>query len=252
MNTKILAWILTVAIALPVFAQSDQREKRIAWWREGALRIFIHWVVYAVTAGEWKGQPIPGLGEWIMNRAKIPVAEYEQLAKQFNPVKFNADEFVAIAKNAGMKYITITSKHHDGFAMFGSKVSPYNVVDATPFHRDILKELSVACQKARLRLCFYYSQTQDWHEPDGVGNTWDFPDASKQNFQKYYDEKVLPQVRELLTNYGPIGLIWFDTPRNITLQQSHHTPALVHRLQPNCLVRRPVGHGLRAYDSLRT
>ncbi len=249
MNTKILASILTVAIALPVFAQSDQREKRIAWWREARFGMFIHWGLYAVPAGEWKGQPIPGLGEWIMNRAKIPVAEYEQLAKQFNPVKFNADEFVAIAKNAGMKYITITSKHHDGFAMFGSKVSPYNVVDATPFHRDILKELSVACQKAGLRLCFYYSQTQDWHEPDGVGNTWDFPDASKQNFQKYYDEKVLPQVRELLTNYGPIGLIWFDTPRNITLQQSQQLADLVHRLQPNCLVSGRVGHGLGDYDS---
>jgi len=138
--------------------------------------MFIHWGLYSVPAGEWKGKPIAGLGEWIMNRAKIPVAEYEQLAKQFNPVKFNADEWVAVARSAGAKYIVITSKHHDGFAMYGSKVSRHNIVDATPFHRDPMKELAAACQKAGIKLCFYYSQTQDWHEPDGNGNTWDWPD----------------------------------------------------------------------------
>jgi len=245
--------LLAIPLALPLLAQpaatNTQRDQRLAWWRDARFGMFIHWGLYAIPAGEWKGQPVPGLGEWIMNHAQIPVAEYEQLAKQFNPVKFNADEFVAVAKNAGMKYIVITSKHHDGFAMFGSKVSPYNIVDATPFHRDPLKELSAACQRAGLRLCFYYSQTQDWHEPDGVGNTWDFPDASKQNFQKYYDEKVLPQVRELLTNYGPIGLIWFDTPRNITLEQSRQLADLVHKLQPDCLVSGRVGHNLGDYDS---
>jgi alpha-L-fucosidase len=249
---KPLCTLLALAMALPALAQpapDPQRDARLAWWRDARFGMFIHWGLYALAAGEWKGQPIPGLGEWIMNHAKIPVSEYEQLAKQFNPVKFDADAIVATAKNAGMKYITITSKHHDGFAMFGSKASPYNIVDATPFHRDPLKELAAACQRAGLRLCFYYSQTQDWHEPDGVGNTWDFPDASKQNFQRYYDAKVLPQVRELLTNYGPIGLIWFDTPRNITLGQSQQLADLVHQLQPNCLVSGRVGHGLGDYDS---
>jgi len=156
---------------------------------------------------------------------------------------------VAVAKNAGMKYLTITSKHHDGFAMYGSKVSPYNIVDATPFHRDVMKDLAAACQRAGIKLCFYYSQTQDWHEPDAVGNTWDWPDESKKNFQKYYDEKVIPQVRELLTNYGPIGLIWFDTPRNITKQQSQQLADLVHQLQPACLVSGRVGNDLGDYDS---
>ena len=244
---------LAAALALPAFAQTtaldEQREKRLQWWREARFGMFIHWGLYAVPSGEWKGQPVRGLGEWIMNRAKIPVREYEQLARQFNPVKFNADEWVAIAKTAGMKYITITSKHHDGFAMFGSKVSPYNIVDATPFHRDPLKELAAACQRAGLKLCFYYSQTQDWHEPDAAGNDWDFPDESKKNFQRYYDEKVIPQVRELLSNYGPIGLIWFDTPRNITAAQSQQLADLVHKLQPNCLVSGRVGHGLGDYDS---
>jgi alpha-L-fucosidase len=211
--------------------------------------MFIHWGIYTVPAGEWNGQPVRGLGEWIMNRGKIPVREYEKLAAQFNPVKFNADEWVAVAKNAGMKYLTITSKHHDGFAMYGSKVSPYNIVDATPFHRDPMKELAAACQRAGIKLCFYYSQTQDWHEPNGIGNTWDFKEPSPQEFEKYYNEKVIPQVRELLTNYGPIGLIWFDTPRNITQEQSQRLADLVHQLQPKCLVSGRVGHGLGDYDS---
>lgn len=249
--TKASCALLACALALPVLAQSPDpaREQRIAWWRDARFGMFIHWGLYAIPAGEWKGQPIAGLGEWIMNRAKIPVAEYEPLAKQLNPVKFDADAIVAAAKNAGMKYITITSKHHDGFAMFASKASPYNIVDATPFHRDPLKELAAACQRAGLKLCFYYSQTQDWHESGGIGNTWDFTEPTPEAFQAYYDNKVLPQVRELLTNYGPIGLIWFDTPRNITQKQSQQLADLVHQLQPNCLVSGRVGHGLGDYDS---
>jgi alpha-L-fucosidase len=184
-----------------------------------------------------------------MNRRRIPASDYEKLASRFDPEKFNADEWVALAKNAGMKYITITAKHHDGFAMYGSKVNPYNIVDATPFHRDVLKELAAACQRAGIKLCFYYSQTQDWHEADGYGNDWDWPDRSKKDFQKYYDEKVVPQLRELLTDYGPIGLIWFDTPRNMTFAQSQKLADLVHQLQPQCLVSGRVGHDLGDYDS---
>jgi alpha-L-fucosidase len=230
-------------------ADDADRERRLKWFREARFGLFIHWGVYAVPAGEWKGKLIPGIGEWIMNRAKIPVKEYEQLTSQFNPVKFNAEEWVKMAKDAGMKYIVITSKHHDGFAMYHSKASKYNIVDATPFKRDPLKELAAATQKAGLKLGFYYSQTQDWHEPDAVGNDWDFPDESRKNFQKYLDEKVKPQVREILTGYGPIGLIWFDTPRNITREQSQQLVDLVHQIQPDCLVSGRVGHGLGDYDS---
>jgi alpha-L-fucosidase len=179
-----------VLLATCAASAQTPSEKRLQWWREARFGMFIHWGLYALPAGEWKGKPIPGIGEWIMNRAKIPVAEYEQLAKQFNPVRFNAEEWVAVAKSAGAKYIVITSKHHDGFAMYGSKVSKYNIVDATPFHRDPMKELAAACQKAGIRLCFYYSQTQDWHEPDGNGNTWDWPDESKKDFTRYLEEKV--------------------------------------------------------------
>jgi alpha-L-fucosidase len=226
-----------------------ERERRLKWFRDARFGMFIHWGVYAVPAGEWKGKLIPGLGEWIMNRAKIPVREYEQLPPQFNPVKFNAEEWVQTAKNAGMKYIVITAKHHDGFAMYHSKASKFNIVDATPFGQDPLKELAAATQKAGLKLCFYYSQTQDWHEADGVGNDWDFPEESKKNFTRYLEEKVKPQVRELLTNYGPVGLIWFDTPRNITREQSQQLVDLVHQIQPDCLVSGRVGHGLGDYDS---
>ena len=137
------------------------------WWREARFGMFIHWGLYSVPAGTYHGRRIGGIGEWIMNDAEIPVAEYAGYAKQFNPVKFNADEWVSIAKNAGMKYIVITSKHHDGFAMFHSKTSPYNIVDATPFQRDPLKELAAACKKQGIKLGFYYSQAQDWHHPGG-------------------------------------------------------------------------------------
>jgi alpha-L-fucosidase len=246
--------VLLALAALPLAGQSPSveeaaRARRLQWWREARFGMFIHWGLYALPAGEWRGQPVDGIGEWIMSRAKIPVAEYERLAGRFNPVRFNADEWVAAAKKAGARYIVITAKHHDGFAMFASTASRYNIVDATPFHRDPMKDLATACRRAGIRLCFYYSQTQDWHEPDAVGNTWDFPDESKKNFARYFEGKVKPQVRELLTNYGPIGLIWFDTPRNMTREQSQELAALVHQLQPDCLVSGRVGHGAGDYDS---
>jgi alpha-L-fucosidase len=254
-RTILAALLVAAALAWPLLAAAQtaapdpEREKRLEWWREARFGMMVHWGLYAVPAGEWKGQPVAGIGEWIMNRAKIPVAEYEQLAKQFNPVKFNAEQWVAIAKDAGMKYIVITSKHHDGFAMYESKVSKYNIVDATPFHRDPMKELAAACQKAGIRLCFYYSHAQDWHERNGAGNTWDFGPDENKNFAQYFEEKAKPQVRELLTNYGPIGLIWYDTPRLITREQSEDITNLTHQLQPACLVNSRVGFGLGDYDS---
>jgi alpha-L-fucosidase len=251
---KLALLILTFALAPPAVPQTAPTDgaahQRLQWWTQARFGMFIHWGLYSIPAGVWDGKPVPGLGEWIMHNAKIPVRDYEKLAAQFDPVDFNADQWVAIAKNAGAKYITITAKHHDGFAMFGSKVTPYNIVDATPFHRDPMKELAAACRRAGIRLCFYYSQSQDWHEPDAIGNTWDFPDESKKDFQKYFNEKVLPQVKELLTNYGPLGLIWFDTPRNISEEDSRELVDLVHRLQPNCLVSGRVGNGLGDYDEV--
>jgi alpha-L-fucosidase len=218
------------------------RKERLAWFHDAKFGLFIHWGLYAIPAGQWKGQRIPGIGEWIMNRAKIPVAEYELLAKQWNPVKFNADEWVQLAQDAGMKYIVITSKHHDGFALFGSKVSSWDVVDATPFKRDVLKELSAACQRKGMRLGFYYSQAQDWHEPGGAGNDWDFgpdvgPDGKeRKDYDGYLRGKAEPQVRELLTGYGPVALIWFDTPRMMTAERGQRFVDIVRSLQPKTLI----------------
>lgn len=224
------------------------QDPRLNWWREARFGMFIHWGLYAIPAGEWKGEQVPGIGEWIMLRARIPVSEYEQLARQFNPVRFDAAEWVALAKAAGQKYMVITSKHHDGFCLFKSAHTNYNIVDATPFGRDVIKELADECQKQGMRLGFYYSQTQDWHHPDGDGNDWDF-DESKKDFAGYIEHYVKPQVRELLTNYGPVALIWFDTPKRISVQQSQELLDLVHELQPDCLVSGRLGNGLGDYAS---
>ena len=245
---RLLPVIICLLASVSSLSVAQTNPNRMTWFRDARFGMFIHWGLYAIPAGEWKGKQIPGIGEWIMNRAKIPVAEYEQLAKQFNPVDFDAERWVRTAEAAGQRYMVITAKHHDGFAMFHSKVSKYNVYDATPFHRDPIAELAAACKRHHMPLGFYYSQTQDWHEPDGNGNTWDF-DPSKANFDKYLHEKAIPQVRELLTNYGPVALIWFDTPRIITDAQSKELADLVHTLQPKCLVDGRIGNDKGDYRS---
>jgi alpha-L-fucosidase len=220
----------------------EAKQKRLAWFHEAKYGLFIHWGLYAIPAGEWKGKRIPGIGEWIMNRAKIPVKEYEQLAKQWNPTKFDANAWVQLAKDAGMKYIVITSKHHDGFALYQSKVSRYDVVDATPSKRDILRELADACKKHGMRLGYYYSQSQDWHDPNGAGNNWDFgPDEQDgkemKNYDKYLREKAEPQVKELLTGYGPVALVWFDTPRMMNKgDRARRFTEIVRALSPDTLI----------------
>jgi alpha-L-fucosidase len=221
----------------------------LAWWREARFGMFIHWGLYAVPAGRWKGKEVPGIGEWIMHRRRIPVREYEGLARRFLPIRFDADAWVRLAKEAGMRYLVITAKHHEGFAMFRSASDRYNIVDATPWGRDPMAELAKACAKQGIRLCFYYSQDQDWHDPDGAWNDWDF-DESKKELARYLKRKVEPQLRELLTQYGPIGLIWFDTPYTMGKEHSKRLKRLVHRLQPMCLVNGRIGHDLGDYGNL--
>jgi len=216
--------------------QPADQAARLAWFHEAKFGLFIHWGLYSIPAGQWKGDSVPGIGEWIMNHAKIPVSEYEQLAGQFNPVKFDADAWVRIARDAGMRYLVITSKHHDGFALFQSKASAYNAVDATPFRRDIIKELADACGRGGMRLGFYYSQAQDWHEPNGAGNNWDFAPNDKKDFDQYLRAKAEPQVRELLAGYGPVCLIWFDTPQMMTPERCKRFTEIVRTLQPACLI----------------
>jgi alpha-L-fucosidase len=217
------------------------------WWKEAKYGMFIHWGLYSHLAGEWKGVRTPFIGEWIMKRSNIPVAEYEAVAAQFNPVDFNAEEWVRLAKNAGMKYIVITAKHHDGFAMYHSKCSAYNIVDATPFKRDPMQELAEACRAAGIKLGFYYSQAQDWHDPNGYGYG-PVPDEQK-NFRKYLDEKCKPQLKELLTQYGDIGLIWFDTPMIMSDEHSREVAAYVKSIQPNCIVSGRIGNQYGEYMS---
>lgn len=210
----------------------SEQDQHMEWWREARFGLFIHWGLYAQPAGVWKGEEIPGISEWIMARAKIPVKEYEQLADTFNPVKYNAEQWVRLAKQAGVKYIVITSKHHDGFAMFHSKASSYNIVDATPFGRDPLQELADACDKYDMRLGFYYSQAQDWHEPGGTywnieqGEPhWD-PDLVREPLMNYINGKAVPQVKEILENYGGLDILWWDTPRGMTLEAAEALQAV--------------------------
>ncbi|MBV8255886.1 MAG: alpha-L-fucosidase [Chitinophaga sp.] len=234
------------------------REQRMKWWREARFGMFIHWGDYAVPAGWYKGQQVQRGGEWIMNRAKIPVAEYQQYAKQFNPVKYDADAWVKMAKDAGMKYIVITAKHHDGFAMFKSNASKFNIVDATPYGKDVLKDLAAACKKYGVRLGFYYSQAQDWNNPGGAAarkvasEGWPNPDSTKidaytaehtghwdpaqttATMSEYIDKVAVPQVKELLTNYGDVAVLWWDTPTNMTDEYAEKLQNVL-KLQPNII-----------------
>lgn len=190
-----------------------ERNARMAWWRNARFGLFIHWGLYAEPAGVWKGRAVPGIGEWIMNHARIPVAQYQALAARFDPTRFDADAWVSLAKDAGVRYIVITAKHHDGFAMFRSAANPFNIYDATPFHRDPLKELATACLKQGIRLGFYYSQDQDWTAPGAaaIGGHWD--PAQDGSFARYLETKAIPQIQELLSNYSPYpAVLWFDTP----------------------------------------
>ena len=235
----------------PFKAERGQRpganqDPRLNWWRDAKFGMFIHWGIYSIPAGVWKGEDIPGIGEWIMLRAQIPVAEYEQLARDFNPVQYDADQIVHLAKQAGQKYIVLTSKHHDGFCTYKSDHTDYNIADGTPYGKDILKDLAEACQREGVKLGLYYSQTQDWHHPGGNGNTWDY-DRTDEEFADYIENYVKPQVTEILSNYGPIAIIWFDTPQTITVEQSQSLLDLVHELQPDCLVCGRLGNALGDY-----
>ena len=196
----------------------EQRDARMGWWREDKFGLFIHWGLYAVPAGTYDGKQVAGIGEWIMNRGKIPMAEYQQFAKQFNHVNFNADDWVKAAKDAGMKYIVITSKHHDGFAMFDTQASPWNIVQATPYGKDPLKDLAAACRKYGVKLGFYYSQAQDWNNGgSAAGGKWD--KVQERSMDDYINKIAVPQVREILTHYGEFpAVLWWDTPIDMPLR----------------------------------
>ena len=224
----------------PALAEQEP-DARLDWWREARFGLFIHWGLYAIPAGEWGGQTHHG--EWIRHTAQIPIHEYDRLVDRFDPVRFDAEEWVRIAKHAGMKYIVITSKHHDGFALFDSAVSDYDVM-ATPFRRDILAELAEACRKEGLRICWYHS-IMDWHHPDYLPRRgWEDRPADGADLARYV-EYLHGQVTELLTNYGPIGVMWFDGEWEATWTHDHGRAlyALCRRLQPDVVVNNRVDKG---------
>lgn len=234
----------------------DSAKPDLVWFREAKFGMFIHWGPYSRLAGEWNGRrQTQQQSEWIMKYLKIPVKDYRELAHKLNPVKFDAKAWVKLAKATGMKYIVITAKHHDGFAMYHSKVTDYNIYDWTPFKRDPLKELSEACAEEGIKFCIYYSHREDWDHPGAYGNDWDYDNDlgevlySHEKFNKYLEEKAKPQLRELLTNYGPIGLVWFDRGM-YTQEQGMDFVKMVHELQPACLANSRVGNIYNSFESI--
>jgi len=242
-------------------ASMKTHDQRIAWWREAKFGCFIHWGVYSTFGGEWNGKPFRGYAEHMMRINKIPRAEYEaKVVSVFNPVKFNADEWVRLIKSAGMNYVIITAKHHDGFAMYPSAVTHYNIRDATSFKRDPMRELRDACRKNGIRFGFYYSHAFDWEHPDAPGNDWDYdnPGGDKglhggvqwydqhpdllEKAKRYVDQKAIPQIVELLKNYQP-DILWFDTPSKLPLSENIRIMQAVRAADPNVVINGRLARG---------
>lgn len=260
MNRFVIAFVIFTVLNSMLFAGNNvPQNSKMEWWREARFGMFIHWGVYAVPGGIYQGreQRVKDPA-WMMNRMKIPVSEYVKYAKDFNPVKYDANAWVKMAKQAGMKYIVITAKHHDGFAMFKSNASKWNIVDATPYGKDVLKDLAEACRKEGLKLGIYYSQGQDWVNAGGAAGRrpttdgWLNPDSAKidaytleyngkwdvdqmrASMADYIDRVAVPQVKELLTNYGDVAVIWWDTPYGMTDEFALKLQSVL-QLQPNVI-----------------
>lgn len=212
------------------------------WFREAKYGLFIHFGLYSLLEGSYQGKITTRIAEWIMNDLNIPVSEYEKLKDEFNPIHFDAYAIASKAKAWGMKYIVITTKHHEGFALWNSKCSDYNAYNS-PLHKDLIKELADACKKEGLKLGFYYSQAQDWHDEDGYL-------AHKEKeicYERYLERKCYPQLIELMEDYGEVALLWFDTPMETTYEQSLKMIDIVKSRQPNCIISGRIGHGLGEY-----
>lgn len=255
---KIYSRLLLLAMLLPMLSMGQQKSISIKmeWWQDAKFGLFLHWGLYSATAGDWNGRKT-SRGEQFMMVERIPVKEYARIADTFNPVHFDAERWALMAKNAGMKYVVITSKHHDGFAMYDSKVSDYNIVKRTPYAHDPLKDLVDACHRNGLKFGFYYSLGRDWEDPDaktnwptkgGRSNTWDFPDEDAKDVTKYFHRKVMPQVKELLTQYGKVDILWFDTPELTPKWESKALMDTIKAYQPGCIVNNRVGNGYGDYS----
>ena len=235
-------------------ASMRNHDKRIAWWRQARFGCFIHWGVYSGSGGVWEGKPVHGYAEHLMRIEKIPLSVYtKEVVEKFDPVDFNADRWVRKIKAAGMKYLIITAKHHDGFAMYHSEVSDYNVVKATPWHHDPMKDLAAACKKYGIKFGFYYSQAFDWQDPNAPGNDWDYhnPGGDKHLFggvhwydlhpdmlkriEKYVNGKAIPQIQELVEKYHP-DILWFDTPSKLPFSENLRILEAIRKIDTNVVV----------------
>lgn len=246
---RLLIIALAFLLNVPAMAQNKNLKLRnpqsIEWFKDAKFGMFIHWGLYSVLEGSYNGKTMPDkslpngnswYAEWIQARMEIPTKEYEQLVNDFNPVLFDAEKWVLEAKNAGMNYMVITSKHHDGFALWDSKVSDYDIMQ-TPYKKDILAEFVKACKKYGMKYGFYYSHWQDWDHPGGALPNWR-ETRSEEDFEKYWQEKSLPQIKELLVNYDP-DLLWFDTWNeecHINPERRDQLIAMIRECSPKCLI----------------
>ncbi|MGN0033604.1 MAG: alpha-L-fucosidase [Candidatus Limimorpha sp.] len=268
-TTKILAATMAALLLISCNTVNDSQKpneesveltrQALETWKNDHFGMFIHFGVYSKLGGIWKNEKVPFYGEQIMNHARITVPEYEEVARTFNPVNFNADEIVTLAKDAGMKYIVITTKHHDGFCMFHTSTTDYNIVDFTPYGKDIVKELSTACQRHGMKLGFYYS-LPDWHypygiprlEPDNDTKCWEYVNQVYSPLEivtPELEEYIVKQITELLTNYGEITTIWFDMGL-ISPEQSARFRETVKSIQPQCLINGRIMNNMGDYMTL--
>ncbi len=265
MRHQRMTWCLLAALllglgaaAVPVGAKelwketAAERDARMEWWRDARFGMFIHWGLYAIPAGEWNGQPVEGIGEWIMDRANIPVADYEGLAKKFNPTKFDAAEWVRIAKDAGVKYIVITSKHHDGFCLFDTVATDWDVVDASPYGKDLLMQLSSECRKQGIKFCTYYS-IMDWHHPAQYRGSEQAYNPTKvhEGRKTEYMDFMKKQLKELLDTCNP-EVLWFDGewPEWYTEDDAREIYSYLRKLKPELVINNRVGKGRKGMEGL--
>ena len=238
----------SATVVMKDFSGETKAEKaqRMKWFNESRFGMFIHWGLYAQPAGVWKGKDISGIGEWIQRRAEIPTEDYEPLMSTFNPVKYNAEQWVLLAKRAGMKYIVITSKHHDGFCLYDSKYSDWDM-GGTPYKKDLLKPLAEACRTHGLKMCFYHS-ILDWHHPDwGLKARWQGNFTNENPDIEVYRTYMKNQLHELLTNYGDVGIVWFDGEwgKCWTHDMGVDLYNYCRSIQPNTIVNNRVDKGRR-------
>jgi alpha-L-fucosidase len=238
----VLFAVVIITTSCKPVAKDTPEPDRLQWWTDAKFGLFIHWGVYSVPAGTYQDKKIDGIGEWIMYNGEIPSATYKDFAKSFNPVKYDPKAWVKMAKDAGMKYIVITSKHHDGFGLFDSKVTDWDVVDASPYGKDLLKPLVKAARKEGIKIGFYYSQAQDWNHPGGGAYKPKWDSAQNGSFDNYLDNIAVPQVKEILSNYGELDILWWDTPAEMTKERAEKFLPIISE-HPHLITNNRLGGG---------